>query len=123
MSTRATDLGSEAGTSLVEVIVAMVIFAIAVLAAAQHGVVARQQARTAEMITEAAAAAEYQLETLRGMDFDSVTSSADTVYGYPMSWAVTGTDPKVVVLTVSRPAGVGTSAVDTFATSIHDWSN
>ena len=60
MSTRARDRRSEAGLSVIEVIVAMTIFMIAVLATIQHGVTARQQARTGEIITEAAAAAQYQ---------------------------------------------------------------
>ncbi len=122
MSTRARDRRSEAGTSVIEVIVAMTIFAIAVLAAIQHGVSARQMARTGEIITEAAAAAQYQLETLRGMDFDSVATDADTVHGYPVGWTVTGTDSlKTVVLIVTRPSVLGTPVADSFVTLLYDW--
>ncbi len=116
MSTRASASGPQAGISLVEVLVAMIIFTVGVLAAVQQMLTARQQARAAELLTEASAAAQYQMETLRSLPYDSVVSASDTVWGFPLTWTVSGTDPKVVLLTVQRPSVLGGVTVDTFVT-------
>ena len=116
MSTRTRAPGREAGISLVEVLVAMIIFTAGVLAVVQQMLTARQQARAGEIITESAAAAQYQMETLRSLPFDSVVSASDTVWGFPLTWTVSGTNPKVVLLTVERPSVLGGVVVDTFVT-------
>ena len=116
ISTRTRTSGPRAGVSVVEVLVALVVFTVGALAAVQHMLTARQQARAGEIITEAAAAAQYQMETLRSLPYDSVASDSDTVWGFPISWAVSGTDPKVVVLAVERPSVLGGVTVDTFVT-------
>ena len=116
MSTRTRASGSEAGMSLVEVLVAMLIFTIGVLAVVQQMLTARQLARAGEIITESTAAAQYQMETLRSLPFDSLVSASDTVWGFPLRWTVSGTNPKVVVLAVERPSVLGGVTVDTFVT-------
>ncbi len=116
MSTRTRTSGPEAGVSLLEVVVALLVFTIGALAAVQQSLTARQQARAGEIITEAAAAAQYQMETLRSLPYDSVASDSDTVWGFPLSWTVSGTAPKVVVLAVERPTVLGGVTVDTFVT-------
>ncbi len=116
MSTDTRALGPEAGVSIVEVLVALLVFTIGALAATQHSITARQQARAAEIITESAAAAQYQMETLRSLPRDSLVSGSDTVWGFPISWTVTGAAPKVVVLAVERPRVLGGVTVDTFVT-------
>ncbi len=121
--TRTTTSGPEAGVSIVEVLFALLIFTIGGLAAAQHTLVARQQARAGEIITEAAAAAQYQMETLRSLPHDSLDSGSDTVSGFPISWTVSGTAPKVVVLTIERPSVLGGMTVDTFVTYAADIGN
>ena len=123
MSEGAAERPREAGISLVEVIVAMVIFSIVGMSALQHGFTARQQSRAGEIITEVAAIAQYQFETLRGMDFDSVASDADTINGYATTWTVTGVDPKTVVLVVNRPSVLGAQVADSFVTIVHDWGS
>ena len=55
MSTHTRRFGPEAGVSIVEVLIALVVFTVGALAAAQHTLVARQQANAGEIITEAAA--------------------------------------------------------------------
>ena len=116
MSTRTKESGPEAGVSVLEVLVALIVFTVAALAAVQHMLTAQQQARAGEIITEAAAAAQYQMETLRSLPYDSVASDSDTVWGFPLRWTVSGTDPKVVVLSVERPSILGGVRVDTFVT-------
>ena len=52
MSTRSVVSGPQAGVSLVEVLVAMIIFTVGVLAVVQQMLTARQQARAGEIITD-----------------------------------------------------------------------
>ncbi len=116
MSTHASTPGPEGGISLLEVLIALLIFTIGALAAVQQSLTARQQARAGEFMTEATAAVQYQMETLRSLPFDSVTSDSDTVWGFPITWTVSGADPKVVLLTVERPSVLGGVTIDTFVT-------
>ncbi len=120
MSTRTRTSGPEAGVSIVEVLFALLVFSVGTLAAAQHTLAARQQARAGEMVTEAAAAVQYQMETLRSLPYDSLDSDSETVWGFPISWTVSGTAPKVVVLTIERPSVLGGMRVDTFVTHVAD---
>ena len=123
MSTRTRTSGPEAGVSIVEVLFALLVFSVGTLAAAQHTLAARQQARAGEMVTEAAAAVQYQMETLRSLPYDSLDSDSETVWGFPISWTVSGTAPKVVVLTIERPSVLGGMRVDTFVTHVADMGN
>ncbi len=120
MSIRTRTSGPEAGVSIVEVLFALLVFSIGTLAAAQHTLAARQQARAGEIVTEAAAAVHYQMETLRSLPYDSLDSDSETVWGFPIIWTVSGTDPKVVVLTIERPSVLGGMRVDTFVTHVAD---
>ena len=112
----------EAGASLVEVIIAITIFAIAVLGMVQMSVVTRQQAQRGEVSTEVWAAAQYQFEVLRGLPFDSVLTGKDTVNGYSLDWVVTGTNPKTVSLAIPYTSLSGGVAADTFVTQIANWA-
>ncbi len=123
MSTCTRTSGPEAGVSIVEVLIALIVFTVGALAAAQHTLVARQQANAGEIITEAAAAAQYQMETLRSLSPDDLVSDSDTVWGFPISWTVSGTAPKVVVLAIERRSVLGGMTVDTFVTYAADIGN
>ncbi len=123
MSTHTRKSGPEAGVSIVEVLIALIVFTVGALAAAQHTLVARQQANAGEIITEAAAAAQYQMETLRSLPPDDLVSDSDTVWGFPISWTVSGTAPKVVVLAIERRSVLGGMTVDTFVTHAADMGN
>ena len=123
MSTHTRKPGPEAGVSIVEVLIALIVFTVGALAAAQHTLVARQQANAGEIITEAAAAAQYQMETLRSLPPDNLVSDSDTVWGFPISWTVSGTAPKVVVLAIERRSVLGGMTVDTFVTHAADIGN
>ncbi len=111
------------GVSLVEVVVAIVIFAGGVLGTLQMGLVARQQARTGEIVTDVWAVAQIKLEEMRAADFDNLSAGSDTIGGYPASWTVTGTDPKTVTLSVTRPSMLGGKVVDSIVVLIPDWND
>ena len=119
MSTHASTSGPEGGISLLEVMIALLVFTIGALAAVQQSLTARQQARAGEYITEAAAAAQYQMETLRSLPYDSLSSGSDSVWGFPLTWTVSGANPLIAVLTVERPTVLpGQTVVDTFVTYV-----
>ena len=106
----------QAGVSILEVLISLIVFTVGALAAVQQSLIARQQARVGEYVTEAAAAAQYQMETLRSLPYDSLGSGGRTVWGFPLTWTISDTIPKVVVLTVERPTVLGGVTVDTFVT-------
>ncbi len=110
--------GADAGISLLEVLIALLVFTIGVFAAVEQSLTARQQTRAGEYITEAAAAAQYQMEELRSHPYDSLESGSDTVWGFPLTWTVSGARPKVALLTVERPSVLGGVTLDTFVTYI-----
>ncbi len=95
-------LNDERGVSLVELLVAVMILAVALLGLAAAGGVAAQQLHTARTDMHRWVAAQQQIEELVRMGYDSVTTASAVVQGYPMSWTVTGTNPKKVIFTVER---------------------
>ena len=106
---------------MVELIIAIVIFSVAVLGMAQTGLVAFQQARAGDIATKVWAAAQLQLEEFRQDDFASLATGSGTVAGYPATWTVTGTDPKTVTLAITRPSVLGGQAIDSFVVVRTDW--
>ena len=106
----------QAGVSILEVLISLIVFTVGALAAVQQSLVARQQARVGEYVTEAAAAVQYQMEALRSLPYDSLGSGSDSVWGFPLTWTVSGTALKVLLVTVERPTVLGGLTVDTFVT-------
>ena len=109
------------GMSLVEVLIALVILAVGLLALFQQSIVARQQSLTGELKTETAALAQFKFEGLLAGQFDSISTGSDTLQGHPMTWTVTGTDPKTVTLTVERRGVLQDAVTDTFITIVSSW--
>ncbi len=116
MSLRAKTSGPEAGISIVEVLISLIIFTVGALAAVEQSITARQHARVGEYVTEAAAAAQYQMEALRALPYDDISSGTSTVWGFPLAWTVTEPAGKIIVLTVHRPTVLGGVTVDSFVT-------
>ncbi len=106
----------QAGVSILEVLISLIVFTVGALAAVQQSLTARQHARVGEYVTESAAAAQYQMEALRALPYDSISSGTATVWGFPLAWTVTEPGGKVIVLTVKRPTVLGGVTVDTFVT-------
>lgn len=92
----------ERGVSLVELMVAVMILTVALLGLAGAGGVAARQLYTGRTDMARWAAMQQQIEILRTQGYDSVATSSAVVQGYPMSWTVSGTNPKKVVFSVER---------------------
>jgi Tfp pilus assembly protein PilV len=107
---------------MIELIVAMTVFAVAVLGMVQMSVVSRMTARAGSQQTDMWTVAQLQFEELQAQTFASLVAGTDTVRGYPVSWTVTGTEPKTITMTVTRPDVLGGSTTDTFVMLVSDWA-
>lgn len=111
---RAANLDGARGASIVEVLVALVIFSVGVLGFLSAGTLATRETRRGAGALHAWSAAQAQLERLRAQGYDRVTDGSARVQGYSLEWKVVGARPKRIVLVVG-PLGDGT-APDTFVT-------
>ena len=101
------------GFTLVEVLVAILILGITLLSLAAATGLSYRQISYGKRDADWSVAVQQQLEGLTGDGYRNVTSGSGTVDGYPMTWTVTGTDPKMVTLEVSRTLRSGQVVVDT----------
>ena len=106
----------EGGVSLVEVMIGIIILAVALLGLAAAGGVAARQVQSGRQDMSRWAAIQEQFEWIVAQGYDNVTDSSSVVQGYPMTWTVTGTDPKKVILLMTRENFQGTTVQDTFIT-------
>ena len=99
----------EGGFSLIEVMFAIAFLGFGLLAVAQMIPVATRQVVSSKQLTDAVAAGQTQMETLKMEDFGSTLltagSHADTSGQYALDWTVTDNTPmagsKKVVLSVT----------------------
>ena len=61
------------------------------------------------------------METLLSTGYDSISTGADTVGGFPLTWTVQGTSPKRVIMLVERPTSTYGVRPDTFVTYVSAW--
>lgn len=101
------------GFTLTEVLISVVVIVIGVLGFASSIGVVTMQMQYGERNTEVALVAADQLERLRALPYDSVTSGSRTIGDYDVDWDVSGQDPKRVLLTLSFEKRNGDTAADT----------
>ena len=93
-------LRNEGGVALVEILVSIIILAGALLSlAAASGHAARQMYDSRREL-RMWSAVQSQVDSLRAAGFNNLVAGSATVEGYPVSWSVTGTDPKTVALDI-----------------------
>ena len=92
------------GTSILEVMVGLMIFSFGVLALSSTGYVASKALRDSRSYIGAAAAAQSILDSLIGDGWAAIAgqTGSDTIDGFPATWTVSGTDPLVVTVAVTR---------------------
>ena len=113
-------MGNTRGVSLIEVIVAILIFTMAIVALTSVGLVSTRTLRAGDSYGVASIAAQSKLDSLTSLGWAVLTdglTGADTVQGYPVAWEVKGTDPRRVILVVDRYVA-GTVYADTFVTYV-----
>ncbi len=112
----------EAGSSLIEVMVSVIVFSIGVLGLTSAGLVAAKHMKMSQAYMTVQTVAAYQLERVTAQGYDGVTSGSATVRGTPVAWDVTGADPKKVVLVIQAKTWRGDVVPDTFVTYLADWT-
>lgn len=92
----------DGGMSMIEILVGMIILSVSLLSLAGAGAVGARHLYLSRTDMHRWAALQEQVETLRQSGYSGVTTDSAVVQGYPISWTVTGTDPKKVVLLLER---------------------
>ncbi len=76
------------GVSLIEVLVALLIFSSTVLGLSAMGMVAGKQLRMSRTDMRVWTAVHYQMDKLTAIGYDNLTAGAETVQGSGMSWEI-----------------------------------
>ena len=108
------------GFTLIEIIMAVLIFSVMMGGVMSAGLVASNQLRAGQNDVRVWKAVTYQLEKLIAEGYSSVSSGSDTVQGYSTVWTVTGTDPKKIILVIDRTTLSGDVRPDSFVTYLAD---
>ena len=106
------------GFSMVEVIIALVIFAIAMTGLVTMSVLGSEQLRVASNEDERWSVTQRKLEELVALDTAALTNGSETLDGYPVSWTVTKGDPTKIVLVVAPRSASTLSRTDTMVTYV-----
>lgn len=111
---------SRQGFTLIEIIMAVLIFSLMMGGLMSAGLVASNQLRIGRNDVRIWKATTYQLEKLIAEGYDNLSSGSDTVQGYNTVWTVTGTDPKKILLVIDRETLSGDIRPDSFVTYLAD---
>jgi prepilin-type N-terminal cleavage/methylation domain-containing protein len=92
------------GSSLLEVIVAIVVFAIGFLSLVGGSLIASRTMKDSRDLAVVSAAAESMLDSLKAGGWTAIggRSGAKTVRGHALTWQVTGNNPRMVLVVVTR---------------------
>ena len=108
------------GFTLVEVVMAVLIFMLLMGGLTSAGLVAANQLRVAQDDVRVWKAVTYQMEKLVADGYAGVASGSDTIQGFNTVWTVSGTDPKKILLVIDRTTLTGNIRPDTFMTYLAD---
>jgi Tfp pilus assembly protein PilV len=108
-----------AGVSLIEVLVALVMFTITLLSFASGSLIAARTMAASKSYAVGTAAAESTLDSLRSLGWTALAglSGSYTTQGHAVTWAVTGTNPRKITVAVVRRT-TPTVKSDTFVTYV-----
>ncbi len=113
-------MSDQQGFTLIEIIMAVLIFSVMMGGLMGSGLVAANQLRVGQNDVRVWKAATYQMEKVLAEGYASVSSDSGTVQGYNTVWTVTGTDPKKILLVIDRETLSGDIRPDTFVTYLAD---
>lgn len=108
---------SSKGFSIIEVIVAVVIFTFAILGMTTTSNFVSRQMQIALRDMRMAFATQQKIEQLLSLGYGGITSGSGTVDGFPVAWWVSGTNPKVLTLVVSSDS-TASARKDTVITAV-----
>ncbi len=102
MKPKAERARDERGLSLIEVMIAIVVLATALLAlSGAAGLAVRTTVRGQQEI-QMWSAVQWKADSLISLGWGNVTAGSDTVNGFPMSWTVSGTNLEQIDLSVDH---------------------
>ncbi len=101
------------GVSLIEVLVAVIVFALVLLSLAATGGVAARQVYKSRSDMHVWVSLQEQVEILANTGYDALASDSAVTQGYPTHWTVSGTNPKKVVFVLERTNLSGHAVEDT----------
>ena len=108
------------GFTLIEIIVALVIFSIMMGGLMSASLVASNQLRMGRIDAEVWEVATYQMEKLIAIGYDSIKNGKDTIQGYPVDWKINGSNPKRIFVTIDRKDIHGNWKSESFETYLRD---
>lgn len=109
MNSKHSPLANTAGFSLVELVVAVVVFAVGALAFAGSTAFINRQTTVADLDSERTAALISTMERIRSTDYDSLTAGSDSIGRYGVSWSVIRSSQSSLVRVITTGPGLGTS--------------
>jgi Tfp pilus assembly protein PilV len=92
------------GGTLLEVLVAVVVFAIGLLALMAGSLVAARAMTDSKSLAAAAIAAQSTMDSLKAVGWDAINgaSGSYTAKGHAVSWSVSGDNPRQVLVIITR---------------------
>lgn len=108
----------ERGFSIVEVVISLVIFAVAMTGLVSMSVLGSELLRVGGDEDDRWSVSQVKLEELVAKDTAALTDGSDTIRGYPLTWTVTKGDPTKIVLLLGPREGGALSRSDTLVTYV-----
>jgi Tfp pilus assembly protein PilV len=110
---------NEAGHSLLEILVALVMFTITLLSLAGGSLLSMRTMTASRAYSVGAISAQSTLDSVRSLGWAGMAglSGAYTIKGQAVTWAVTGTNPRKITVAVVRRT-TPTVRSDTFVTYV-----
>lgn len=99
-ASKAADMGAEAGFSLVELVMALIVLAFGVVGLATTTLFITRQLTLAEVTTARVTAIQSVMERLRAIPYDSLKAGGDTLGPLVVSWNPTVTSPQTKVVRI-----------------------
>jgi Tfp pilus assembly protein PilV len=108
---------NERGTTLIDTLIGIAVFSILLKGMLAASMSAGRTMRASQAYQAAAIAAESTMDSLKARGWTAIAgaSGSYTVKGHAVTWAVTGTNPRVIRLVITRQTTPSVKA-DTFVT-------
>jgi type II secretion system protein I len=109
--------GREAGHTLIEILVALVLFTIVLVSLVSGSLLTMRTMSTAKAYAVATVAAQSTLDSVRSLGWAASAgqSGSYTIQGHAVTWSVAGTNPRKITVAVVRRT-TPTVKADTFVT-------
>ena len=108
------------GFTLVEIIMAVMIFSVMMGGLMSASLVASRQLRQGQSDVEVWEVVTYQMEKLIALGYDSIKAGKDTIQGYHLDWKINGMDPKRIYITIDRKSIHGPWKSESYETYLMD---